>query len=62
MRYTLQYINDCGDTIARDYFYDKKEALEFMGRLIHTYKSEGVETGLILVDSDGNLVAEYYTD
>ena len=60
--YTLQYVNDYGDTVARDYFDNKKEATEFMNRLIDTYKREGADTGLILDDSDGNLIAEYYTD
>ena len=62
MRYTLQYVNDCGDTIARDYFDNKDEAMEFMNGLIDTYKYEGADTGLILNDSNGNIIAEYYTD
>lgn len=59
MRYTLQYVNDCGDTVARDYFYDEKEATEFMDKLIETYKSEDSDTGLRLEDSNGKLIAYY---
>lgn len=59
MRYTLQYVNDCGDTVARDYFDNKKEATEFMDKLIETYKSEDSDTGLILEDSNGKLIAYY---
>lgn len=57
--YTLQYVNDCGDTIARDYFDNKKEAMEFMNELIETYTSEGSDTGLRLEDNNGKLI-EYY--
>lgn len=57
--YTLQYINDCGDTVARDYFDNKDEAMEFMNGLIETYEQEGADTGLRLEDSNGELI-EYY--
>ena len=59
MRYTLQYVNDCGDTVARDYFDNEKEATEFMDKLIETYKSEDSDTGLRLEDSNGKLIAYY---
>lgn len=59
MRYTLQYVNDCGDTVARDYFDNEKEATEFMNKLIETYKSEDSDTGLRLEDSNGKLIAYY---
>lgn len=57
--YTLQYINDCGDTVTRDYFDNKEEAIEFTERLIETYKQEGADTGLRLEDSNGKLVMDY---
>lgn len=57
--YTLQYINDCGDTIARDYFDNQEEALKFMKELVETYKQEGADTGLRLEDSNGKLIAYY---
>lgn len=60
--YTLQYVNDCGDTVARDYFDNEKEATEFMDGLIETYETEGADTGLRLEDSNGKLIAEYYPD
>ena len=59
MRYTLQYVNDCGDTVARDYFDNEKEATELMNELIETYKSEDSDTGLRLEDSNGKLIAYY---
>ena len=59
MRYTLQYVNDCGDTVARDYFDNEKEATELMDKLIETYKSEGSDIGLRLEDSNGKLIAYY---
>lgn len=59
MRYTLQYVNDCGDTVARDYFDNEKEATELMDELIETYKSEDSDTGLRLEDSNGKLIAYY---
>ena len=59
MRYTLQYVNDCGDTVARDYFGNEKEATEFMDKLIEIYKSEDSDTGLRLEDCNGKLVAYY---
>ena len=59
VRYTLQYVNDCGDTVARDYFDNEKEATEFMDKLIEIYKSEGANTGLILEDSNGKLISYY---
>ena len=37
-QYTLQYINKAGDIIARDYFSNKEEAIEFAKTLINTYK------------------------
>ena len=58
-QYTLQYVNDCGDTVARDYFDNEKEATEFMNRLIETYQIEGADTGLRLEDSNGKLIAYY---
>lgn len=57
--YTLQYINDCGDTVARDYFDNKDEAMEFMEGLVETYEQEGADTGLRLEDSNGELIAAY---
>jgi hypothetical protein len=57
--YTLQYINDCGDTVARDYFDNKEEALKFMEELVETYKQESADTGLRLEDSNGKLIAYY---
>lgn len=57
--YTLQYINDCGDTIARDYFYNKEEALKFMEKLIETYKREESDIGLRLEDGNGKLIVYY---
>ena len=62
MQYTLQYINRCGDTIARDYFDNKEEAIEFMNELIDTYKRQDADTGLLLEDDDGSSIAEYYKD
>ena len=59
MRYTLQYVNDCVDTVARDYFDNEKEATELMDELIETYKSEDSDTGLRLEDSNGKLIAYY---
>ena len=59
MRYTLQYVNDCGDTVARDYFDNEKEATELMDELIEIYKSEDSDTGLRLEDSNGKLIAYY---
>lgn len=59
MRYTLQYVNDCGDTVARDYFDNEKEATELMDKLIEIYKSEDSDTGLRLEDSNGKLIAYY---
>ena len=58
--YTLQYINDCGDTVARDYFDNIEEAENFMAELIDTYKKEEADTGLRLEDSDGKLIWAYY--
>lgn len=60
--YTLQYVNDCGDTVARDYFDNEKEAIEFMDGLIATYKECGADTGLILEDSNGKLIADYESE
>lgn len=57
--YTLQYINNHGDTIARDYFQSQEEALDFMKELMETYKQESSDTGLRLEDSNGNLIAYY---
>ena len=57
--YILQYINDCGDTIARDYFDNKEEALKFMEGLVKTYKREGADTALRLEDSNGKLITYY---
>jgi hypothetical protein len=59
MKYTLVYTNDCGDTIARDYFDDIKEAEKFMDELIETYEKEGADTGLILEDSKGHYIRYY---
>ncbi len=59
MKYTLVYTNDCGDTIARDYFNDIKEAEKFMDELIETYEKEGADTGLILEDSNGHYIRYY---
>ncbi len=59
MQYTLVYTNWCGDTIARDYFNNKKEALKFMEGLVETYKRERADTGLRLEDSNGKLIADY---
>ena len=58
--YTLMYLNDCGDTITRDYFDNKEEALKFMEELVGTYKRERADTGLRLEDNNGKLIAEYY--
>ena len=60
MYYTLCYINLDGITVARDYFEDLESAKNFMNGLINTYKGEDAETGLILEDSNGNVIAEYY--
>ena len=60
--YTLCYINLDGITVARDYFEDLESAKNFMNNLIDTYKREDAETGLILEDSNGNVIAEYYCE
>ena len=59
MQYTLVYTNRCGDTIARDYFDDIKEAEKFMDELIKTYKECGEDKGLILEDDEGHCIRCY---
>jgi hypothetical protein len=58
-QYTLNYVNECGDTIARDYFDDIEKANNFMDEMIETYKHFNVDKGLILYDDDGNMVRYY---
>jgi hypothetical protein len=53
MYYTLNYTNDCGDTVARDYFEDVEKAKDFMKEYTGYH-------GLILEDSDGRIIKEYY--
>lgn len=60
MYYTLNYTNECGDTVTRDYFDDIEKAKEFMNGLIATYEEYGGDYGLILEDSDGKWIKEYY--
>ena len=62
MYYTLMYLNDCGDTVARDYFEDVYKAEAFMDELIKTYEKHGVDTGLRLEDSNGKCIREYYAN
>lgn len=58
-QYTLNYVNKCGDTIARDYFNDIEKANSFMDEMIETYKYHNEDKGLILYDDDGNMVRYY---
>lgn len=58
-QYTLNYVNECGDTIARDYFDDTEKANGFMDKMIETYKHFKSDKGLILYDDDGNMVRYY---
>ncbi len=57
-QFTLEYLGKNGDIIARDYFDDKDEALEFAEHLIETYTTHGSKNvfGLCITDSDGNEV------
>lgn len=59
MYYTLNYINKAGDTIARDYFNHLSEAVELFRQLKHTYRRNGLETALLLTDSNGREIMWY---
>lgn len=61
-QFTLHYVDAHGNTVARDYFKDLKEANDFMESIIETYKSHNDDKGLILFDQDGNVVKMYEPD
>ena len=58
-QYTLNYTNNCGDTVARDYFDNIEKANRFMDEMIETYKNHNEDKGLILEDENGETIRYY---
>ena len=54
-QYTLEYLNDAGDIITRDYFQTDDEAKQLAMALLDTYKKEGSESvqALCITDDHG---------
>lgn len=63
-QYTLEYLNDAGDVIARDYFRTDDEAKQFATALLEVYREEGSESvrGLCITDELGVTVWEAEVD
>ena len=59
--YTLQYLNNMGDIITRDYFDNEVDARNMALSLLNTYKENGSETvcGLCIEDAQGNEIVTY---
>lgn len=59
--YTLQYLNNMGDIITRDYFDNEVDAKNMALSLLDTYKENGTETvcGLCIEDAQGNEIVTY---
>lgn len=53
-QFTLEYLGKNGDIVARDYFDEKEEAIEFAKHLIEIYTTYGSENvfGLCITDCD----------
>lgn len=62
--YTLEYLNDAGDIIARDYFPTDDEAKQLATALLDTYKREGSESvrALYITDELGMTIWEAEVD